>query len=111
MQKVKSVGVLSFAKMFGFIHACLGLVFAPLFLLVGLAASIGHDKSAAVFGGVFGIVMAILMPVLYGAMGFVMGTIGALLYNLFAGWVGGIELQLEAAPSAQAAPYSPAVSS
>lgn len=99
MQTVRSVGVLSFAKIFGLIHACFGLVFAPLFLLAGIAASIGNDKSAAILGGTFGIVMALLMPVLYGAMGFIMGAVGALVYNLIAGWIGGIELRLEPSPS------------
>ena len=66
MQTVRSVGVLSFAKVFALIHACFGLLFAPLFLLAGIAASIGNDKSAAILGGTFGIVMALLMPVLYG---------------------------------------------
>jgi len=42
MQIVRAVGVLSFAKVFALIHACFGLVFAPLFLLAGIAASIGN---------------------------------------------------------------------
>ena len=98
MQTVRSVGVLSFAKIFGLIHACFGLVFAPFFLLAGIVASIGNDKSAAILGGTFGIVMALLMPVLYGVMGFVMGAVGALIYNPIAGWIGGIELRLEPSP-------------
>jgi hypothetical protein len=44
---------------------------------------------------VIGIVLAVLMPLLYGVMGFIMGAIGALLYNLFAGLVGGFELRIE----------------
>jgi hypothetical protein len=38
-------------------------------------------------------------------MGFVMGAIGALLYNLFAKWVGGFELELESRPTGLVAPY------
>ena len=45
------------------------------------------------------------MPVLYGAMGFVSGAIGALLYNLFARWVGGFELEMEVRPQTLTAPY------
>jgi H+/Cl- antiporter ClcA len=45
------------------------------------------------------------MPVFYGVIGFIAGLIGALLYNLFARWVGGFELELEARPSFTTAPY------
>jgi hypothetical protein len=45
------------------------------------------------------------MPLLYGAFGFVGGAIGALLYNLFAKWVGGFELELDLRPTALTAPY------
>ena len=45
------------------------------------------------------------MPVLYGALGFIGGAIGALLYNLFAKWVGGFELEMEVRPQTLTAPY------
>ncbi len=49
--------------------------------------------------------MAIVMPFMYGVMGFVMGAIGASLYNLIARKVGGFELELEGMPSGVIAPY------
>ena len=104
MQVVKSVGVLSVAKIMGLIYGCMGLIFAPFFLLIGLLGSlVGQQKSP--FAGIFGITFAILMPVLYGGMGFITGAIGSLLYNLFANWVGGFELEMELAPAAPSAPY------
>ena len=46
-----------------------------------------------------GIALAFLaligMPILFAAFGFVAGAMGALLYNLAANWVGGIEMDLE----------------
>ena len=39
--------------------------------------------------------MGILMPVIYGVMGFIGGVIGAAVYNLDARWIGGIELEVE----------------
>jgi hypothetical protein len=88
----------------GMIYACMGLIFAPLFLLIGLMGSaLGQQKSP--LAGVFGVGFAVLMPVLYGVMGFIAGLIGALLYNLFAGWVGGFELELEVRPAFTTAPY------
>jgi hypothetical protein len=104
MHILKSVGVMSVAKILGLLYACMGLLFAPLFLLFGLMGSlVGQEKSP--FAGIFGVVFAVLMPVLYGGMGFVMGAIGALLYNVLAKWMGGFELQLETRTGAPAAPY------
>jgi hypothetical protein len=103
MQIVKSVGVFSVAKIMGMIYGCMGLIFAPFFLLIGLMGSMaGQDKLP--FAGIFGVGFAVLMPVLYAVMGFIGGAIGALLYNLFARWLGGIELQLELRPAAALAP-------
>jgi hypothetical protein len=93
MHIVKSVGVLSVANIFGLIYACLGLIFLPIFLLVGLVGGIAGDKAA--FSSVVGVVLAFIMPIMYGVMGFVMGAIGAALHNLFAGWIGGIEIRTE----------------
>ena len=108
MHIIKSVGVLSVAKIMGMIYACMGLIFAPFFLLIGLMGSaLGQHNSplAGIFGVGFGVGFAVLMPVMYGAMGFVAGLIGALLYNLFARWVGGFELELELRPALTTAPY------
>ncbi len=93
MHIVKSVGVLSVAKILGLVYGCLGLLFAPLFLLMGVIGSMA-GRGQSPLAGMFGVGFAILMPVLYGAMGFVFGAIGALLYNLFARWVGGFELEI-----------------
>ncbi len=37
----------------------------------------------------------IFMPIIYGVMGFVGGIVAAALYNLFARWIGGIEVEVE----------------
>jgi hypothetical protein len=104
MQIVKSVGVMSVAKITGLIYGCMGLIFAPIFLLIGLLGSFaGQDKIP--FAGVFGVTFAMIMPILYGVMGFIAGAIAALLYNLLANWVGGFELELESRPSGLTASY------
>ncbi len=104
MHVLKSIGVMSVAKIMGLLYGCMGLIFAPIFLLVGVVGSIaGQDKTP--FAGIVGIVLAVLMPVLYGVMGFVSGAIGALLYNLLSKWVGGFELQLDLQPAGPVVPY------
>jgi hypothetical protein len=37
----------------------------------------------------------LLLPILYGVLGFVMTAIGAAIYNLVASWIGGIEIQMD----------------
>jgi hypothetical protein len=104
MHMVKSVGVLSVARITGLIYGCMGLIFIPFFLLIALAGTFaGQNKNP--FAGLIGIVFAVLAPILYGAMGFICGAIGALLYNLFAQWVGGFELELEPRPAGLVPPY------
>jgi hypothetical protein len=98
MHIVKSVGVLSMAKMMGLIYGCLGLILIPFFLLMGLMGTLA-GKQQLPFAGMIGLVFAFLAPILYGIMGFIMGAIGAALYNLFAKWIGGIEVQVQSATS------------
>jgi hypothetical protein len=108
MHVIKAVGILSVAKIMGLVYGCMGVLFAPFFLLFGLIGSAaGQSKSplTGIFGIGFGIALAFVMPVLYGLMGFVMGAQGGLLYNLFARWVGGFELEIELRPQTLTAPY------
>src|SRR2546425_9507 len=102
--QLRSVGVLSIAKIMGAMYALLGLLFLPIFLIAAAAGMIGgasgDNKMAGMAAGVGMLVVAIIMPLIYGAMGFVGGAIGAFLYNFLAGRVGGIVMNLEP-PKAQ----------
>ncbi|HVN18338.1 MAG TPA: DUF3566 domain-containing protein [Dongiaceae bacterium] len=90
MHVLKSVGVMSVAEISGFLYGCVGLLVAPLFLLIGFFGTLaGHNNSAFT-----GVITALLIPFLYGVLGFFMGAIGAFLYNLLSDRVGGIELEL-----------------
>ncbi|HLH09934.1 MAG TPA: hypothetical protein VKW78_22030 [Terriglobales bacterium] len=114
MHRIKSVGVMSVAKIFGLIYGAIGLVVFPIFLVIGLASSLAMKQvpgsganAAAGFGIAFGIIMAIAAPIGYGLMGFIFGAIGALVYNLVARWVGGIEMELDVVPVVPALPIQP----
>ncbi|MGZ4812521.1 MAG: hypothetical protein ACXVZI_07100 [Terriglobales bacterium] len=96
MQQIKSLGVMSVAKVAGLCYGAMGLCFAPIFLLISTVASVAARHAGTPgFPPFFGVVFAVCAPFLYGAMGFVMGALGALVYNLIAGWIGGIELDLQ----------------
>jgi hypothetical protein len=97
---IRRIGVLSLAKFMGGIYGAIGLIFGAIFSLLALAgAAIGSaqadEPGAAVIGAVMGVGAVIVLPILYGVMGFVGGLIASFLYNLFASIFGGIELEVD----------------
>jgi hypothetical protein len=99
MFRLKSVGVMSVAKIMGAMYALLGLIFLPILLIAAAAGMMsgGGDKTAGMIAGVGMVAFAIMMPLIYGAMGFIGGAISALIYNLMAGRLGGVEMNLQPA--------------
>jgi hypothetical protein len=99
MVRLRSVGVLSCAKVFAILHAAIGVLVALLVVLVGvvgLAAAPAQQK----LGMVGLLIMAAMMPFLYAGLGFLFGGLWALIYNWSASAIGGIEMELEAVPVA-----------
>lgn len=80
--------------MLALLYGVMGLIFLPFIGLAMLGASQAPGAQAAGFAA-FGLVMALFAPVLYAAMGFVSGALGAVLYNFFVRWTGGIEVEVE----------------
>ena len=114
--QIRRMGVFSCAKIYAIVMAAFGLVIGVIyglfFMIVGgamLAAGSGREAGPAGASGlIIGLVMMVVIPIFYGVLGFVMGAIGALVYNIAAGFVGGIELELENVGGATyAAPPSP----
>jgi hypothetical protein len=95
---LRSVGVLSMGKILGILHAFIGLLAGLFFALIsalGVAipqqnAAGGGNPMAFMLAG--GLIMAVILPVVYGVMGFVSGIIMAALYNFVANIFGGLEL-------------------
>jgi hypothetical protein len=73
MHIVKSIGILSVAKMMGAIYAVLGLIFIPIFLIAVMAGLLAGQREATLGAGVM-LVLALIFPVLYGAIGFIAGA-------------------------------------
>jgi hypothetical protein len=98
IRTLKRLEPFQFGKIMGVLYGLMSLFFVPFLLMFGLIASVvpkvpGGPNTA--FPAGIAIVMAILMPVMYGLMGFVTGLIGALLYNVVAKWMGGIQVEVE----------------
>ena len=93
MTEIKRVGVLSLAKIIGLIYTVIGLMiwlFMGCFMLIGVMAQPTETPAEAMVMLCF----VCFIPFFYGAMGFIGGAIIAALYNLVAGKIGGIEVEL-----------------
>ena len=86
--------------MLGVLYAALGLLFVPFFAVAAIFgafaehAAQGRSGSAAIAGGLF-LVMSLMFPIFYGAMGFIFGVVTAAIYNLVAGWIDCLEVEVE----------------
>ena len=85
------VGMLVYAIM----GLVLGIFVAGISTLVGNLAPLGSSAPGAkLLGAGMGIGSIVIFPILYGIIGGVFAAIGAALYNLVAGWVGGLEVDI-----------------
>jgi hypothetical protein len=92
---IRRVAPLSCAKIAALMYMLIGLVIGAVFSLVALAGSAFGGGENAGLGAIFGIGAVILLPIFYGCLGFVMTAVMALLYNLFAGIVGGVNVEVQ----------------
>jgi hypothetical protein len=92
---INRVGPVSCAKITGTLYAFLGLIIGAFFSLFALAGGMGSDRAGgAALGAMMGIGAIVMLPILYGCLGFVASLIGAWLYNVVAGLVGGVEIDV-----------------
>ena len=91
MQEVKSIDVMSLAKIKAIFGIVVGLVYGIIFGI--FSASIGVSKGVTGLE-VFGVALIVIAPIIFGIMAFIMAAGVALLYNFFAEKVGGIQLIL-----------------
>ena len=93
---VKRIGPVSVGKVAGTLYAVIGLIIGGVISLIAMAGSAMADTSGgAGFGALLGVGAIVVFPILYGCLGFVFTMIAAALYNLVAGWVGGVEVDLQ----------------
>jgi hypothetical protein len=87
--EVKSVGVLRCGIVLAILYAIVGVLEGLFMLFVAAVAPVSAGGSK-----VFSVGLAIAFPVLALVGGFIGGVVIAWLYNLIAGWVGGVQLHL-----------------
>ena len=94
MYRIRRFGVLKTATVVAVMYMLIVGVFVVPFLLLALVAMPSQGSSA--MGGFGGILVFGLLAIFgYGLLGWVFTAIAAAIYNLAAGWVGGIEVQVE----------------
>jgi hypothetical protein len=93
---IRSVAPLSCAKIAGALYVVLGLFAGGLFSLAAMAGGLAsEDSELGAMEAFFGIGAIVILPILYGCLGFVVTLLMAWLYNVAAGLVGGIEVHTE----------------
>jgi hypothetical protein len=93
---ITRIGPMSLAKIAGTLYAAIGLfigLVVALFALAGVAG--GGEAGHAMMGSALGLGAIVLLPILYGGLGFLVTLIVAALFNLAAGFVGGVEIDVK----------------
>ena len=111
---IRRFGVLSVAKIAGAIYALIGLIAGGILALValmgGFASAAAEDPSSALAGTFVGVGSVVIFPIIYGCLGFIGGALSSALYNLLAGFMGGIQMEIESGiPAVPPASYQPPV--
>lgn len=98
---IRRVGVWSIGKIAAALYTVIGLLAGLLFACISListgfaqAAQSGEDFPTWL-GPLFGVGAIVIFPILYGVMGLIVGTLTAAVYNLAAGAIGGIEIEIQ----------------
>jgi hypothetical protein len=74
--------------------AFLGLIAGVFCSLIALTGASFAPHAHMPFARSIGLLAIILCPIVYGVIGGIAAVISALVYNLAAGWVGGVEVDL-----------------
>jgi hypothetical protein len=101
MVRLKSVGVMSVAKIAALMYGGLALILVPLFLLVAVVMSFFPQGTPDQPSAITFVAFAVVSPFLYAGMGFIVGAITGFAYNIVARWVGGLELHFDGALAPQ----------
>lgn len=72
-----------------------GAIFSVVFSIMPFAAPHGENAPPRFLGPLFGVFSIVLFPLFFAALGAIAGGLGAVIYNVTARYVGGIEVEVE----------------
>jgi len=84
------IGLVTYA----FLGLILGIIMALFSMVAGSLSSMAGGQGMRAFGFGMGLGAIIIFPIMYGIIGGIASAIGAVIYNLVAGWVGGLEVDI-----------------
>jgi hypothetical protein len=90
MRQIKSFNVLQTAKVLGVVYFAVGLVVSLFIVFINLTVTKGPRHT--------GLVIAVLLPFLYGGTLFIFTAVFCWLYNFIAKRLGGIEVEVIESP-------------
>lgn len=96
---VKRINPISAGKMMGALYAIIGLIIGIIVAIASLmGASLAPPEATgghSFVGMIFGVGAIIFLPICYGILGFLSGLIVPAIYNILAGIVGGVEVDVQ----------------
>ena len=93
---VRKVGVWSVARMYGALSGGMGLIFGLGLAVASLVGfSLAEGDEPVLIATAMGVGAVVILPLFYGVLGICVGAVGAFLYNLLAGVVGGVTIEVE----------------
>jgi hypothetical protein len=94
MYTIRRFSVMKTATVVAVMYVVIVAIFIIPFALIAVAAGTGDSAGTGIVGV---IVFGLLAAALYGVFGWIFTAIACAIYNLAAGWVGGIEVQVDQA--------------
>jgi hypothetical protein len=99
IKKLKRIAPLKFGLILGILYGLIALIFVPFILLAAVVGSMVAPTAEGSVHQAMGIGVAIVLcfvlPVFYAVIGGLCGMLIAWIYNVIAGWVGGVEFEVE----------------
>lgn len=89
MKRIKRFGVIQTAKLVGAVYFFVSAVMLIPIALIAMAT--GNKMMGLPLEGI----LVVLLPIMYGILGFIGAALFCIIYNFVASKIGGIELELE----------------
>ena len=91
-KRLTRVAPLQLGKVMAVLYGSISLIFVPFILIISMVASKAGDSH-------FPMLFVIFIPIIYAVAGFIGGLLVAAIYNVIAGWTGGVHFTIEDAPA------------
>jgi uncharacterized protein YacL len=93
---IRKVGIWSVARMYGALSGGMGLIFGLIIaVLSAVGMTLAEGDEPPFIAAAMGVGAVVILPIFYGVLGICAGAIGAALYNVLAGIVGGVTIEVD----------------